>query len=96
MKATIAAEVRNFIVHTFLLGDDSRLKDETSFIEEGLIDSTGILELVGFLEERYEFRVEDNELVPENLDSVDRVASYICSKLQIPASSAALSQPALA
>ncbi|PXF57370.1 MAG: hypothetical protein C4B58_10275 [Deltaproteobacteria bacterium] len=57
-------EIRQFIIDNFLMGQDSdSLKDDSSFLEEGVIDSTGVLELVGFLEENYEIKVEDEELI---------------------------------
>ncbi|MCD6199723.1 MAG: acyl carrier protein [Deltaproteobacteria bacterium] len=75
-------EIRQFIIDNFLMGQDSdSLKDDSSFLEEGVIDSTGVLELVGFLEENYEIKVEDEELIPENLDSIKNICSYLESKL---------------
>jgi acyl carrier protein len=56
--------------------------DEESFLETGLIDSTGILELIQFLEESFDIVVEDEDMVPENLDSIQRVTKYLGSKLQ--------------
>ena len=69
--------IRTFIVENFLFGDDDGLNDSTSFLEEGVIDSTGILELVSFIEETFEVTIEDEELIPENLDSIDNVTRYI-------------------
>jgi acyl carrier protein len=74
-------KVREFIVDNFLLGDSKRLSDETSFLESGIIDSTGILELVGFLEETYSIKVNDEELVPENLDSLLHIETFLQKKL---------------
>jgi len=63
------------------MGQDSdSLKDDSSFLEEGVIDSTGVLELVGFLEENYEIKVEDEELIPENLDSIKNICAYLETK----------------
>jgi acyl carrier protein len=73
--------VREFVVENFLFGDDERLKEETSFIGSGIVDSTGVMELVAFLEERFEVRVEDEEVIPENLDSLVRVAAFLERKL---------------
>jgi acyl carrier protein len=71
-------EIRQFIIDNFLMGQDSdSLKDDSSFLEEGVIDSTGVLELVGFLEENYEIKVEDEELIPENLDSINNICAYL-------------------
>jgi len=63
------------------MGQDSdSLKDDSSFLEDGVIDSTGVLELVGFLEENYEIKVEDEELIPENLDSIKNICAYLETK----------------
>ncbi len=76
-----ANEIRAFVVETFLLGESDRLREDTSFLGEGIIDSTGVLELVSFIEEHYGIRVEDDELLPENLDSIASVAGYLLRKL---------------
>lgn len=81
----IKGEIRKFIVENFLFGDDSNLSDDTSFLSEGIIDSTGILELVEFIEDKYGFRVDDEELVPENLDSIKSLEAYIRQKNQTAA-----------
>ena len=74
-------KIREFVVENFLFGNDDGLKDDTSFLDEGVIDSTGILELVNFLEEEFEISVEDEELIPENLDSINNVVTYLQGKL---------------
>ena len=74
-------KVREFIVENFLFGDENGLKDDSSFLEEGIIDSTGVLELVKFLEDTFSIKVDDEELVPENLDSLDYIAAYLDSKI---------------
>jgi len=75
---SVQHEIRQFIIDNFLMGQDSDdLKDDSSFLEEGVIDSTGVLELVGFLEENYNIKVEDEELIPENLDSIKNICAYI-------------------
>ena len=73
-------KIRDFIVENFLFGSDDGLTDETSFLDEGIIDSTGILELVNFLEEEFEIAVDDEELIPENLDSIKNVVGYLETK----------------
>jgi acyl carrier protein len=73
--------VTEFVTENFLFGDGDRLQDDTSFIEGGLVDSTGILELVSFLEQRFGISVEDDEVVPENLDSVRNVVRFLGGKL---------------
>lgn len=77
----VKKNLRQFIVDNFLFGEDGDgLKDEDSLLEKGLIDSTGILELVAYLQKRFHIRVEDNEIVPENLDSLQKIAGYIKRK----------------
>ncbi|UCF14789.1 MAG: acyl carrier protein [Phycisphaerales bacterium] len=73
-------KIRQFIVENFLFGDGDTLKDDTSFMEEGIIDSTGILELVLFLEESLGITVEDHELVPENMDTLQNVSAFVDRK----------------
>jgi acyl carrier protein len=78
----IEREVHSFVVANFLFGQPVALQPEDSLLGRGLIDSTGVLELVDFLEERYAIKVEDEEVTPGNLDSVRNVASYIARKLE--------------
>ena len=73
--------IRNFIVENFLFEEDENLKNDTSFLKNGIINSTGILELVLFLEETFGFTVEDEELIPENLDSIANIVNYMREKL---------------
>ena len=77
----IKDKVRAFVVENFMFGNDEGLEDDTSFLENGIIDSTGILELVNFLDEEFSISVEDEELIPENLDSIKNVTSYLQKKL---------------
>lgn len=75
------AELRSFLAENFLLGEEFRgLPGSASLIEAGIIDSTGVLELVGFLEEAFEIEITDSELVPENLDSIDNVVRFVGAK----------------
>lgn len=76
--------IRDFIVENFLFGEDNGFTEETSFLESGMIDSTGILEIINFLEETYHIVVEDNELVPENLDSLRNLDRFLNEKLCKP------------
>lgn len=74
-------KLRTFIQNNFLLGDKNRaIKEDESFLQNGIIDSTGVLELVNFIEETYKIKVEDEELVPENLDSIQNLITYIQRK----------------
>lgn len=80
---TVGSEIKAFIVSSFLFGQEgSGLGPDQSFLESGVIDSTGVLELVSFVEERYGISVNDRELIPENLDSLDNITRFVASKLQ--------------
>jgi acyl carrier protein len=77
----VESEVRAFLSENFPLGEDSSaLAADASLMLAGIIDSTGVLELVGFLEETYEIRVEDEELLPENLDSIASIVRFVEQK----------------
>jgi acyl carrier protein len=79
----IQSDIRQFIVENFLFGQQSKqIADDASFLDSGIIDSTGVLELIAFLEERYSIAIADEELVPPNLDSVNRVSGFVERKLQ--------------
>jgi acyl carrier protein len=74
----VRESIRRYIMENFLYADDGDLlKDEASFLEEGIVDSTGILELVMFVEETFGVAVDDEDIVPENFDSVNRLVRYI-------------------
>jgi acyl carrier protein len=74
-------KIREFICENFLFGETNGLKDDTSFLEEGIIDSTGVLELVNFLEEEFCITIADEELIPENLDSINNVSAFLIDKM---------------
>lgn len=77
----IQKQVREYVIENFVLGDEEdTFSDNQSFLDTGLIDSTGILEVIGYLEDEYEITIEDDEMVPENLDSVDRIARFVHAK----------------
>jgi acyl carrier protein len=78
----VKSDIRNFIIENFLYGQADGLEDETSLLEKGLIDSTGILELVAFVEERYGVSVADEELIPGNFDSINNLSTYITGKVE--------------
>ena len=73
--------VKKFVVESFLFGDASRLKDEASLLENGIVDSTGMLEMINFLEATYAIKIQDQELLPSNLDSVVNIDNFLTSKL---------------
>jgi acyl carrier protein len=73
--------VREFVIKNFIFEDDGSLNAETSFLDNGIIDSTGVLEVIAFVEEAYGIKVEDHEIVPENLDSIRSIASFVERRL---------------
>ena len=82
MVETFASEIRAFIVSNFLFGQEGKgFADDQSFMETGIIDSTGLLELVSFVEEKYGISIGDRELVPENLDSLHNISHLVARKL---------------
>ena len=79
----IEADVRKFVSDNFLFGRKGvQLDADDSFLEQGLIDSTGVLELVSFIEDRFQVKVDDDELVPDNLDSINRLIQFVETKLE--------------
>lgn len=74
--------IREFVVENFMFGEGDGLEESTSFQDGGIIDSTGILELVNFIEGHFSITVSDEELVPENLDSVQKVVQFLGRKCQ--------------
>jgi len=78
----IKQELREYIVDNFLFGDnETSLADDASFMENGILDSTGILDVILFIEEKYSIKVEDDETLPENLDSLNNLEKFITAKL---------------
>lgn len=72
------SQLRNYIVGNFMSSlENKSLRDDASLLEEGIMDSTGVLDLVMFIEETFGIHVEDEELVPENLDSVDKLVAFV-------------------
>ena len=76
----INQQVRSFVTTNFYVPDPATLSDETSLLDQGIIDSTGVLEVIGFLEETFGITVEDSEMLPENLDSIERITGFIARK----------------
>jgi acyl carrier protein len=73
--------LKEFIVENFLFGDAGQLTWDTSFLDSGIVDSTGMLELVKFLEEAFDITVQDDEFIPENLDSIENLNRFLGRKL---------------
>lgn len=85
MQADIETTIRQFIEDNFLFREDrTALSDTESLLDAGLIDSTGVLELVVFLEREFGIAVADADIVPENLDSISRIAGYVVRKTAEP------------
>jgi len=79
---TVVEEVREYILQNILLGvSEAPLEPDDSFLQRGILDSTGVLELVGFLEEHYGITCADKEITPENLDSLNAIGAYVLRKL---------------
>jgi acyl carrier protein len=74
-------KLRSFVIENFLFGEEGKLGNDDSFLESGIIDSTGVLELVRFLEATFSIKVADEELTPDNLDSINKIVSFLQGKL---------------
>ncbi len=75
-----AKEIKDFVVSNFLFGDAGTLQNDTSFLSSGIIDSTGMLELIMFLENTYDIKIDPAEMIPDNLDSIDRIVQFLGRK----------------
>ena len=73
--------VKEFIIENFLFGEEEQLLLDTDFFDKGIIDSTGVIELVSFLEETFKISVDDEELIPENLSSLKNIDVFLQKKL---------------
>ncbi|MDO8356005.1 MAG: acyl carrier protein [Nitrospirota bacterium] len=79
--SSIETELRKYILDKLLFGrTEVALSGDASFLESGIIDSTGVLELVSFLEEQFQVKVEDEDLIPANLDSINAITRYVEKK----------------
>ena len=78
--ATIKTQVRAYVLDNILMTGGAALRDDTSFLREQIIDSTGVLELVEFLEKTFAIKVADEDMVPANLDSLDAIDRYVRRK----------------
>ncbi len=80
----LQSEIKHYIVDNFLYGEDEgNFQDDASLLKRGIIDSTGVIELVSFVEERYGISVADDELVPDNFDSVNKLTNFVTRKMTI-------------
>ncbi|MDC7223715.1 MAG: acyl carrier protein [Spirochaetales bacterium] len=81
LNTTVYTQIKDFIVDNYLFGNEENMVGrEESFMENGIIDSLGILELIEFCEDTYGISIEDEELIPENLDSLNNLNHFILSK----------------
>jgi|CXWL01.1.fsa_nt_gi acyl carrier protein len=74
-------KIRAFVVENYLFGEEKKLGNDDSFMDTGIIDSTGILELVRFLEATFDIKITDEELIPDNLDSINKIVAFLQAKL---------------
>lgn len=89
MHTHVAEQLREFILTTYLFGDSDRMPaDSDSLLQTGVLDSTGVLELIEFLESEYDISVEDHETVPDNLDSLTGIVDFVTSKRAVDAGAA--------
>lgn len=78
----IEAQIRDYLAQFLLFSDDSfEYDDDDSFLESGIVDSMAVMELAMFVEETFDITVDDQEITPENFDSVNRLATYVRAKL---------------
>lgn len=74
-------DLRNYVLENYLFTDDqTQLNNDDSFMDKGIVDSTGILEIITFIEDEYDINVEDSEMIPENLDSINNLVIYLAKK----------------
>jgi acyl carrier protein len=76
----INQQVREFITSNFYVQDATALADDASLLEHGIIDSTGVLEVITFIEDTFGVTVDDQEMLPENLDSIERISGFVRRK----------------
>ena len=81
----LKARVREFVLSNFYVADPASVTDATSLLDQGILDSTGVLEVIGFIETTLGVTVEDHEMLPENLESIERIARYVSRKQAAPA-----------
>lgn len=78
----IQDKVRQFIVTNFYVPDTAAITNDQSLLDSGVVDSTGVLELIAFVEEQFSIRIDDHEMIPANLDSVGQIAEFVSRKQQ--------------
>lgn len=78
---SVKQQIRQFIIDEFLFGQEDSLRDDVSLLGAGILDSMGVLQILFHLEETYGIQVEDQEVVPENIDSIDNLTAFVTRKL---------------
>ena len=77
MMSDLKEKIRSFLQQNFYVQDEAALADQASLLDSGIVDSTGILEVIVFIEKEFGFKVEDAEMLPDNLDSIARIEAYV-------------------
>ena len=80
MPMEIRDTVRAFITKNFYVPDAAALSDDASLLDQGIVDSTGVLEVIGFLEGEFNITVEEDEILPDNLDSIAKIVAFVTKK----------------
>ena len=89
---TIEEQINTYIAENFMFGDGDEVEANQSLLESGVVDSTGVMELVLFVEQTFGIKVDDNDLVPENLDTIESIARFVKNKrAKTPAASSPVS-----
>ena len=85
----VQQRIRQFILENFYVSDPAEVADDASLIQGGWVDSTGMLEVITFLETEFGLRIADTEMLPENLDSIQRIAAFVARKREASSKPAA-------
>jgi acyl carrier protein len=80
-KSELKSKIMAFIADSFIKDSGIQIEEGTSFLEKGIIDSTGVMELVSFLEETFEITMDDEEIIPDNFDSLEKLVTFVENKL---------------
>lgn len=81
MDVQVQQRIRSFVEQNFYVAEGDRLSEDASLIRTGVVDSTGVLEIIAFLETEFGIAVEDRDAVPANLDSIARIAEFVARKM---------------
>ncbi len=79
----IKNKVVSFVNDYFVKDTGILVKDDTSFLDEGIIDSTGVMELVAYIEITFKIKIEDEEIIPDNIDSINKIVKFVQAKLKV-------------